>query len=175
MRVVLQLILAMGVVLLLSLYGCTTRSGDVSRTDEENVEKEEVIYGEIIPPDDTLDEDIEELDETEFVVEGVIGEEDGGEAPVYEQPYSEGDTTETTYSYEGPFYRVQVIASSTKTGADKVAEEVRMKLPGKMVYVEHIGQYWKVRVGDCRTRKEAETLRDELRNLGYSDAWIVAP
>ncbi|MGQ9707228.1 MAG: SPOR domain-containing protein [bacterium] len=167
MRGVVGLLIILCVVITFTGFDCTTRSyEDTTKKDDESVDKEDVITGEIVP---VYDEDIENLDDTEFVVEGTVGEGEGGETPVYT------NLTDTTKTNPSGYYRVQVIAVTTKTGADKVAEEVRIKLPGEKVYVEQIGEYWKVRVGDCSTRSSAETLRDKLRSLGYSDAWIVAP
>ena len=167
MKVVVALLLILGVVIIFTGFGCTTRSyEDTSKKDTESVDKGDVVTGEILPAND---EDVEDIDNTEFVVEGTVGEDTGGEAPVYTQP------TDTTKTNPSAYYRVQVIAVSTETSADKVADEVRSKLPGEKVYVEHIGDYWKVRVGDCSTKGDAEVLRDKLRSIGYSDAWVVAP
>ena len=49
----------------------------------------------------------------------------------------------------------------------QVADEVLA--PG---YVEHVDAIYKVRVGDCRSRDEAERLRLKCQAMGYKDAWI---
>ncbi|MBN2379826.1 SPOR domain-containing protein [candidate division WOR-3 bacterium] len=69
-------------------------------------------------------------------------------------------------------YRVQIFASSTNEGANKVASEARFKFT-ESVYVEYDAPYYKVRVGDYKNRSDAEILREKARNVGYSDAWIV--
>jgi len=167
MRTVIVLMMILGLISTLTIIACTTRSyDDTSKKDTDSVDKKDVVTGEIVP---VYDEDVGEVDNTEFVVEGTVGEGTGSEVPVYT------NSTDTTKTNPSAFYRVQVIAVSTKTGADKVADEVRSKLPGEKIYVEKIGDYWKVRVGDCSTRSSAEALRDKLRSLGYSDAWVVAP
>jgi len=84
-------------------------------------------------------------------------------------------TTPTTTTATGPGvpgYRVQIFASSTNEGAEKVAGEARFKFTER-VYVEYVAPYYKVRVGDYKNRSDAEILREKARNLGYPDAWIV--
>ncbi|HDR06259.1 MAG TPA: SPOR domain-containing protein [Candidatus Coatesbacteria bacterium] len=70
-------------------------------------------------------------------------------------------------------FRVQLFAGSNEANARQLAREAESLL-GVPVYVSFIDGYWKVRAGDCRTRAEAETLRNRARNAGYSDAWIAA-
>ncbi|MBA7601034.1 hypothetical protein ES703_08099 [subsurface metagenome] len=71
-----------------------------------------------------------------------------------------------------PGYRVQIFASSTNEGANKVASEARFKFTER-VYVEYDVPYYKVRVGDYKNRSDVEILREKAKNLGYGDAWIV--
>lgn len=69
-------------------------------------------------------------------------------------------------------FRVQVFASSgadVAEGARRLAE-ARLGVPA---YVEMVDGLYKVRVGDCRTREEAETLLARCRAGDYKDAWIV--
>lgn len=145
--------------------GCIRRgeNGNGEEGDDNIVEGSEV-YGEIIPADDDIAVEIDEFagggefsDETE--VSGEIDTGDGGE----------------TYTTAGVVdgFRIQVSAVSYKDNADRIADEVRDRLAGYGVYVEYINDLYKVRVGDCSTRSEAESLRSKLVNLGYDDAWIV--
>lgn len=71
-----------------------------------------------------------------------------------------------------PGYRVQLFASATNDGANKIASEARFKFT-EQVYVEYEAPYYKVRVGDYKNRSDAEILREKAKNLGYPDAWIV--
>jgi len=82
-------------------------------------------------------------------------------------------TTEFSYTTQGtiPGYRVQVGAFILEENAQKLANEIRQKT-GYKVYIEKIDQYYKVRVGDCLTREEAEQIKSHLKSLGY-DAFIV--
>ncbi len=69
-------------------------------------------------------------------------------------------------------FRIQIFASSTEKNASRVADDARAAL-GENVYVDHIAPYYKVRVGNCLTREEAEGLRKSALNQGYAGAFIV--
>ncbi len=71
-----------------------------------------------------------------------------------------------------PVFRVQVVAVSDETSAQDARQtaELRLKLPA---YVEFVDGMYKVRVGDCQTRVEAEKVLRRCRESGYPDAWIV--
>ncbi len=69
-------------------------------------------------------------------------------------------------------FRVQIFASSTQKGANKVADDARSLFGGK-VYIEHTPPYYKVRVGDCLTKEEAETLKNLAINKGFRGAFVV--
>jgi cell division septation protein DedD len=72
-------------------------------------------------------------------------------------------------------FRVQIGAFSQQQGAEEIASRARVRLGSTIpVYVRYYAPLWKVQVGDCRTRQEAETLRDTLRKIDYPDAWIVS-
>ncbi len=69
-------------------------------------------------------------------------------------------------------FRVQIFASSTDKNASRVADDAQAAL-GENVYVEHIAPYYKVRVGDCLTREDAETLKNKALRHGYTGAFVV--
>lgn len=71
-----------------------------------------------------------------------------------------------------PVFRVQILAVSDEVAAQdaKQTAGLRLKQP---VYVELVDGMYKVRVGDCATRVEAEKLLRKCRESGYPDAWIV--
>ena len=72
-------------------------------------------------------------------------------------------------------FRVQLGAFSNQQGAEELASRARGRLgPTIPVYVRYYAPLWKVQVGDCPTRQDAETLRATLRKIGYPDAWIVS-
>ncbi|MEO0160858.1 MAG: SPOR domain-containing protein [candidate division WOR-3 bacterium] len=69
-------------------------------------------------------------------------------------------------------FRVQIFASATQKGASKVADDARSIFGGK-VYIEHTPPYYKVRVGDCLTKEEAEALKNLAISKGYRGAFVV--
>jgi hypothetical protein len=69
-------------------------------------------------------------------------------------------------------FRVQIFASSTETNASKVANDARTVF-NEDVYVGYIAPYYKVRVGDCLTRQDAEMLKNRALNKGYRGAFVV--
>jgi len=68
-------------------------------------------------------------------------------------------------------FRVQIFASSTENNADRVAADARSAF--NRVYVDYIAPYYKVRVGDCMTREEAEVMKNKARTRGYRGAFII--
>jgi hypothetical protein len=109
-------------------------------------------------------ETFEELSVTEdaVVVENV-------EPPPVDMPVQTQETGRKTM--DG--YRVQVMASANKEAAESVKTVVSSEL-GVPAYVDFVDGVYKVRVGDCPTRADAEALRDICRRSGYADAWIVS-
>lgn len=72
-------------------------------------------------------------------------------------------------------FRVQLLATKdieTATLAKKEAEFTFAK-DSLGIYIEFDSPYYKLRIGDCKTREEAERLRDIARTKGYPQAWIV--
>ena len=71
-----------------------------------------------------------------------------------------------------PGYRVQVFASKGVDAARQVEAEVMELFPG-IVYLSYDPPNYKVRIGNCSTRKEANEIRREAIRYGYKDAWVV--
>jgi hypothetical protein len=71
-----------------------------------------------------------------------------------------------------PVFRVQVLATTSEKSARDTKKKIedRLSLPA---YVSLEDGMFKVRVGDCTTRAEAQKLRGKVRAAGYTDAWIV--
>lgn len=65
-------------------------------------------------------------------------------------------------------YRVQVFSSNqqrtAKTEAFKTEKMIKEQFPDEGVYVNYTSPFWKVRVGDFKTREEAAEFRNELTN-----------
>jgi hypothetical protein len=69
-------------------------------------------------------------------------------------------------------FRIQIFASSTEKNAMKIVDDARVNFGGK-VYIEHLAPYYKVRVGDCLTKEDAQVLKDKAVSQGYRGAFIV--
>ncbi|MBP2681501.1 MAG: Sporulation related domain [Candidatus Krumholzibacteriota bacterium] len=69
-------------------------------------------------------------------------------------------------------YRIQVFATGNEAAARSVREAVEVQV-GVPAYVELIDGVYKVRVGDCPTREEADVLVKKCRDAGYGDAWVA--
>lgn len=69
-------------------------------------------------------------------------------------------------------FRIQIFASSTEKNASRVADDAKTSFP-EYVYVEYVPPYYKVRVGDCLTREDAEVLKNKALRLGYRGAFVI--
>jgi cell division septation protein DedD len=69
-------------------------------------------------------------------------------------------------------FRVQVFASQSQDVAEAARRTAQARL-GIPAYIELADSLYKVRVGDCRTREEAEVVLKTCRSVFYKDAWIV--
>lgn len=69
-------------------------------------------------------------------------------------------------------YRVQIFASSTQQNASRVAGDARTTF-GNAIYVDHVPPYYKVRVGNCLTKQEADVLKGKALQAGYRGAFVV--
>jgi len=80
---------------------------------------------------------------------------------------------ETKAPSSGTVYRVQIGIYEERKSADQRAEEARAKveLP---VYVEFEPPFYRVRVGDFKTREETEQQVKALQNLGFRGSfWVM--
>ncbi len=72
-------------------------------------------------------------------------------------------------------FRIQLISTKDLESATKaklIAEEQFSDLQINF-YLEFDSPYYKVRVGDFKTRDDAESIREVIRSRGYPKAWIV--
>jgi hypothetical protein len=70
-------------------------------------------------------------------------------------------------------FRVQLLATGDEAQAREARKDAIFKFPQVDVYLELEGSLYKLRIGDCRTKKEAEALREEAIRSDFRDAWIV--
>ncbi|MDP6776122.1 MAG: SPOR domain-containing protein [Candidatus Latescibacteria bacterium] len=68
-------------------------------------------------------------------------------------------------------YRLQIFSASSHQAAEQALARARELFAGTEVYVEFEPPFFKVRVGDFRTRKEAESFVAVAKKLGYDKAF----
>ena len=69
-------------------------------------------------------------------------------------------------------YRVQVLVTRNSHSADSIRAVLSDKID-EDVYITYEVPYYKIRVGNCVDRKQAEELQLRLVDLGYASAWII--
>jgi len=69
-------------------------------------------------------------------------------------------------------FRVQIISTDNIDVANQTRSEVYFKI-SKESYVSFEPPFYKVKVGDFTSRKEANDLKFKLNQLGYSEARVV--
>lgn len=85
---------------------------------------------------------------------------------------AEGDTEiEEPDDLNGP-WSIQVAACGSMDAALTLRDSI-VAQTGYPVFVDHIGSYYKVRVGSFATSSDSDGLRVQLRSSGYPDAWSV--
>ncbi len=72
-------------------------------------------------------------------------------------------------------FRVQLMATKEMQTAELIKREAMEKFaPDSInVYVEFDSPYYKIRICDCKTRDEAERVKQLAIERGYRQAWIV--
>jgi cell division protein FtsN len=160
------------VVSLAIVSGCTTakKSQPVRETSSEPYELES--EGEIPPlPPSQVNKKVDRVETFEEMPVSDDAIDVENVEPVYEEPVPTPGAEADRKTMEG--YRVQVLASGNKESADALRSQVEAKV-GEAAYVELVDGVYKVRVGDCPSRGEAEALLERCRNAGFQDAWIVS-
>ncbi|MCX6640993.1 MAG: SPOR domain-containing protein [bacterium] len=69
-------------------------------------------------------------------------------------------------------FRVQLYASDFEEEARSYEERALLDF-NENVYLTFDVPMYKIRIGDCRTRAEANLIRQEAENKGYAGAWVV--
>ena len=71
-------------------------------------------------------------------------------------------------------YRVQISAVLDRTRAEALVAEAEERLKA-LAYIHHERdtRLYKIQVGNCRTAEDAERLRQEAKDQGYGEAFVV--
>lgn len=72
-----------------------------------------------------------------------------------------------------PGFRVQVISTNKRNEANDVKARVMQLQPDYRTYLDYQAPYFKVRVGDFKSREEAADLRDKLSNSFPGGIFVV--
>ena len=83
------------------------------------------------------------------------------------QPESEESAQEMVQGY-----RVQLLATGDEFQAREAKKNAIFRFE-EGVYLIFEAPLYKLRIGDCQTRREAEQLRENAVRNGFGDAWIV--
>ena len=70
-------------------------------------------------------------------------------------------------------FKVQICAVSDEKKAMQVRRDAIIRLINEDVYMDYHAPYYKVRIGNCLTRYEAEQLQQLVIQKGFADAWVV--
>lgn len=70
-------------------------------------------------------------------------------------------------------WKVQLYSTTDYYKADTVYQQAQDEFLGVDVVKVFNSPYYKIRVGNCTTRDEAELLLDQALDLKYRDAWII--
>jgi hypothetical protein len=70
-------------------------------------------------------------------------------------------------------FRVQAISTNKRGDANEAKAKVMQLFPDYRTYLDYQSPYFKVRVGDFKTRDEAAELRDKLSDLFSGGVFVV--
>ncbi len=122
---------------------------------------------------DTLMQQDESWDPAEldsFLTDFVVDRPKGlGAAELLEQLKGNGSGQEQ-HPVQG--FRVQLVATREEAVARQVLQDARNGF-AENTYLLYDNPYYKLRVGDCRTHEEADSLQQRAFSRGFSGAWIV--
>ena len=106
------------------------------------------------------------------VVNGVnIGNANGTNAN--NNNYTNTNTNTNTTTTTGTVYRVQIGAFATSPNGDILNRINALKAKGYTVHTTQSGKYTVYTVGDCKTREQAATLRQQLVGQGFAESYVA--
>jgi len=148
------------------ISGCA--SSQFGWNGQEQAQDQDVKMNEAFDPL-TLDDDDISVEQTESNAEQAArntGQQTEAEPnrPVPGEPGGESETVQG--------FRVQLLATSDEIMAREEKRRAVFKFQDA-VYLIFEAPMYKIRVGDCVSRKEAESLKKLAVRQGFDDAWIV--
>jgi len=150
-------------VLVSLILGCTSSRGLLTEDESsKGAEERTGIVNEFFDP--------LILDEEELKIKKTISIESKSEQmdESLTQPSQENQQSQIV-----PGFRVQICAVSDEERARQVQRDAILKFINEEVYLIYDSPYYKVRVGNCLTRYEADKLQQFAVEKGFDDAWVV--
>ncbi len=86
-------------------------------------------------------------------------------------PNDNADTSVLQETVQG--YRVQILVTNDITEANESKGDIAYLFQNDIVYVMYQAPYYKVRLGDYKSRAEAAQALKILSEKGYTKAWII--
>ncbi|MFH1942849.1 MAG: SPOR domain-containing protein [bacterium] len=146
------------------LFSCST-SKFGWKSESESGEKKEVKREQL------EDFDPLSLDDDDIVVPAAKKKVETDRLELVE-PVKVQSKPEETGSETVQGFRVQLLATKDEIAAQEANRKAIFAFE-QGVYLTFEAPLYRLRIGNCRTRKEAEELRDEAIRRSFRDAWIV--
>ncbi len=152
-----------GAVLLIALLaaGCGVKPPPLTR-ESATPDSTRVIQNESFNPLNLNDEDVLKLPESRLKSSGGAGA--GGKGT---QKSTAGKGTR-----EASGFRVQLIATETESEAREQEQRALLDFQ-EGVYLIFDPPNYKVRIGNCQTRAQANELKEKAIRMGYPNAWVI--
>ncbi len=111
------------------------------------------------------------LDDYNIVVKPKPSESDILAAPIVSSSLP-ADTSDSNAPEMVDGFRVQIISTTDEITAREIRKHAILK-QDMDVYLIFDSPYYKVRVGNCLTRSEADELQELLVKKGFLNAWVI--
>lgn len=72
-----------------------------------------------------------------------------------------------------PGFRVQVLNTNDRARAISVKTRLLQEFPSEKTYLIYQSPYFKIQIGNCKTRKDAESLKKLVNRIYPSEVFIV--
>ena len=158
MNRVFYLIWAVAGLLVLCAFGCAG-----FRATKAHPALQEEFDPEVLNDDDiSVRPDLPPLASSSMASDPAPGEADT-------RPTAAPDTATSDSEALVPGYRVQIATTLKQETAERLREEVssRLDVRAYVEYAPEISPFYKIRVGDCTTKEDAEGLRKRAEDAGY--------
>jgi len=137
------------------VMGCLKPAIQAPVSEDTTINPDTVVYDVYYDPMELPDPDLQ-LDETPLILTRTLN-----------IPEFQPDTQEVMG------FRVQLVSTPDFNFAQQKLTRVRSSMGDVGVYFQYDPPQYKLRIGNCRDRREAEKLMRRARAYGFPDAWIV--